>query len=150
MAKGNRSLRYQTAEDMPSGMRTLLQKQEVAPPPARPLIQKFRNGRPVVDTPKKSKYSAVRTVVDGIPFDSKKEARYYEQLKQRKAAGEVLYFLMQVPFRLPGGVRYVIDFMEVHADGRIHWVDVKGVETPLFKMKKKQVEELYGVEIETV
>lgn len=89
------------------------------------------------------KYSAVRTERDGIKFDSKKEARYYDQLKTRVASGEVLFFLRQTPFHLPGGVKYVCDFQEFHADGSVHFVDVKGVQTASFKAKKKQVEALY-------
>lgn len=102
--------------------------------------------------PKKqpNKFKAVPTVVDGFRFDSKAEARYYGELKLRVADGGVLYFLRQVPFHLPGSVRYVVDFMEVHSDGSVHYVDVKGFETPAFKIKKKLVESLYPVEIEVV
>ena len=90
------------------------------------------------------KYGAVRTEVDGIKFGSKKEARYYADLKLRKQAGEVVVFLMQVPFRLPGGVRYVVDFLEFHSDGTVHFIDVKGMKTPMYKAKKKMVEHLYA------
>ena len=97
------------------------------------------------------KYNAQPTVVDEIRFDSKAEANYYSQLLIRKQAGEVVTFLRQVPFHLPGGVRYVVDFLEFHADGTVHFVDVKGVETATFKAKKKQVEELYApIKIEVV
>ena len=91
----------------------------------------------------KHKYSAVRVERDGIKFASKKEARYYERLKLRVRSGEVLFFLRQTPFHLPGGVKYVCDFQEFHADGNVRFVDVKGVETAMFKAKKKQVEALY-------
>lgn len=94
------------------------------------------------------KFNAVRTESDGINFDSKKEARYYEQLKLRVAAGEVIFFLRQVPIHLPGGVRYVVDFQEFHADGTVRFIDVKGVQTASFIAKKKMVESLYPVEIE--
>lgn len=89
------------------------------------------------------KYSAIATECDSIRFDSRKEARYYRKLKTRQAAGEIVVFLRQVPFYLPGGVRYVCDFQEFHADGSVHFVDVKGVETATFKAKKKIVEDLY-------
>lgn len=94
------------------------------------------------------KFGARPTEVDGIRFDSKKEARYFQKLRIREAAGEVLFFLRQVPFHLPGGVRYVVDFQEFHADGTVHFVDVKGMETPEFKAKKKQVEALFPITIE--
>lgn len=96
------------------------------------------------------KFNAVRTESDGINFDSKKEARYYEQLKLRVKAGEVLFFLRQVPLHLPGGVRYVVDFQEFHSDGTVRFVDVKGMQTKDFVMKKKMVESIYPIEIEVV
>ena len=35
-----------------------------------------------------SKYNNAKIVVDGITFDSKDEAKYYELLKAKRAAGE--------------------------------------------------------------
>jgi len=96
------------------------------------------------------KYNAVKTDVDGIRFDSKKEARYYVNLKLRKEAGDVVFFLRQVPFHLPGNVTYRVDFQEFLADGTVRFVDVKGFSTKTFVMKKKMVESLYPVEIEVV
>lgn len=90
------------------------------------------------------KYGAVRTELDGIKFDSKAEANYYGELKLRKMAGEVVQFLRQVPFYLPGGVKYVVDFVEFWADGSVHFVDVKGQETESFRAKKRMVEELFA------
>ena len=90
------------------------------------------------------KYRAVKTTRDGIKFDSKKEAAYYEKLKLRVQSGEVVTFLRQTPFHLPAGVRYVCDFQEFHADGSVHFVNVKGFETPEFKAKKKMVEQIYA------
>lgn len=103
-----------------------------------------------VEKKKRNKFGAVATEVDGIKFPSKLEANYYAQLKLRVRAGEVLYFLRQVPFYIPGGVRYVVDFMEVHADGSVHYIDTKGKETETFKIKKKLVEHHYPVMIELV
>ena len=96
------------------------------------------------------KYKAVKTEADGIRFDSKIEARYYEQLKLRQRAGEVVFFLRQVPLHLPGSVRYVVDFQEFHSDGSVHFVDVKGMETTEFKTKKRIVESIYPITIEVV
>ena len=99
---------------------------------------------------KASKYRNVRTEVDGYKFDSKKEAAYYCDLKLRQRAGEVSYFLRQVPIHLPGGVRYVCDFLIFYPDGSHEYVDVKGVRTRTYIMKKKMVEALYPIKIEEV
>lgn len=136
-AKASRALRYRSPADMPAGMRQLHERQESGYRP-----------QAIAGTPKRSKYGAEPTVVDDIRFDSKAEARYYERLKLRVKSGAVRYFLRQVPFHLPGGVRYVVDFMEVRADGSVHWIDVKGIETAMFRTKKRLVESLYPVTIE--
>ena len=96
------------------------------------------------------KFNAVRTEVDGVKFSSKKEASYYQTLCLRRKAGEVLFFLRQVPFHLPGGVRYVVDFQEFHADGTVHFVEIKGFDTPMGKFKRKMVEDLYPIKIEVI
>lgn len=99
---------------------------------------------------RRHKYNAKKVEYDGIRFDSKKEGKYYQSLKLRVQAGEVIFFLRQVPFHLPGNTVYRVDFQEFHADGTIHFTDVKGYETKDFKLKKRQVEDLYPVEIELV
>ena len=86
--------------------------------------------------------------VDGIIFQSKKEKEYYLQLKMLQKAGQIRFFLRQVPFELPGGVRYYLDFLEFWADGRVRFVDVKGYKTAPYKIKKKQVEATYNIQIE--
>ena len=97
------------------------------------------------------KYHAIRTEYDGIKFDSKKEAKYYLELKLRKKAGQVIQFLRQVPFHLPGNVIYKVDFLEFHADGTVHFVDVKGMQTKEFIIKRKVVEYLYApIKIEII
>ena len=99
---------------------------------------------------RKHKFNAVKTELDGINFDSKTEAKYYTELKFRMKAGEVIFFLRQVPFDLPGKVKYRIDFQEFHSDGTIHFIDVKGKKTDIYIAKKKIVEALYPIEIEEV
>lgn len=97
----------------------------------------------------KHKYNAIAVEFDGIRFDSKKEGKYYQELKLRVAAGEVIFFLRQTVFHIEGGT-YRVDFQEFHTDGTIHFVDVKGMQTAAFKKSKKQVELRYPVEIEVV
>ncbi len=96
------------------------------------------------------KFKASPTLRDGIRFDSKLEAKYYERLKILQAAGEIVFFLRQVPFHLPGGVRYVVDFVEFRSDGSVVFTDVKGMETSDFKTKRKLVESIYPVTINVV
>ena len=96
------------------------------------------------------KYHAKACEEDNIRFSSKAERAFYRSLKMKKVVGEVVFFLRQVPFDLPGNTKYFVDFQVFYADGTIAFIDVKGVSTPLFIMKKKQVEDLYPVEIEVI
>lgn len=93
------------------------------------------------------KFNAIRTVSDGIKFASKREARRYEELKLMQKAGEVVFFLRQIPFYLPGNIKYVCDFQVFFKDGTVRFEDVKGMRTPQYKAKKRMVEALYPVEI---
>jgi len=106
-----------------------------------------RKGSPPEAPKKPSKYHAIMEECDGIKFQSKKEARYYRELKARMFAGEVRYFLRQVPFDL-FGVKYRVDFMEVWTDGSIHWIDVKGFRTETYRIKRRMVEANYPIKIE--
>lgn len=93
------------------------------------------------------KFKAKRTEVDNIKFSSKKEAKRYNILKSLQNVGEVLFFLRQVPFHLPGGVKYICDFLIFWASGEVTIEDVKGFKTESYKAKKKMVEALYPIEI---
>ena len=93
------------------------------------------------------KFHAKRTEVDNIKFSSKKEAKRYNILKSLQNVGEVLFFLRQVPFHLPGNVKYVCDFLIFWANGEVTIEDVKGFKTESYKAKKKMVEALYPIEI---
>jgi len=95
----------------------------------------------------KHKFKAIPTVSDNIRFSSKKEKKRYEELKLLQQAGELLFFLRQVPFHLPGNVKYVCDFMSFWKDGAVTIEDVKGFKTPMYKTKKKILEATYPIEI---
>jgi hypothetical protein len=98
--------------------------------------------------PLRHKFHAKPTELDGIKFPSKLEARRYAELQVLRAAGEVLFFLRQVPFHLPGGVTYRVDFQIFWTDGRVSFEDAKGVATEVYRIKRRQVEALYPVTIE--
>lgn len=87
---------------------------------------------------------------DGIVFDSKAEMHWYRQLVDAKKHGVIKYFLRQVPFHLPGNVKYLCDFMVIYADGRLEYQDVKGMRTAMYRLKRKQVEALYPVKIREI
>lgn len=100
----------------------------------------------------RSKYGARKTVIDGIRFDSAKEARYYCELKLRKIAGEIVDFERQALFtHIVNGVkcfRYYADFVEYYPDGTRKVVDVKGYKkNPVYRIKKKCIEAQYGIVI---
>lgn len=95
----------------------------------------------------KHKFRAIRTELDGIKFDSKKESKRYQELLLLVKAGEVLFFLRQVPFHLAGNVKYLCDFVVFWKNGYVTFEDVKGIKTPMYILKKKQVEALYPIEI---
>lgn len=103
---------------------------------------------------KKHKYNAHKTMVDGIQFDSKREAEYYCQLKLRITAGEIIKFDLQPEFVLQEGyvnkagykvraIKYKADFRIYYPNGRIQIVDVKGVRTRTYLNKKKMLLKRY-------
>jgi hypothetical protein len=93
------------------------------------------------------KFKNIITVRDGLKFRSKKEARYYDQLKIQQKMGEVIFFLRQPRFDLPGGITYSADFQVFYSDGTVQFVDVKGKKTKGYIRNKKQVEALYPIQI---
>lgn len=102
---------------------------------------------PVTHAPKPAKYRNVKVTIDGIKFDSKLEGRCYEWLKLRQLAGDVRWFIRQVPFGLEGGVTYRADFLAVTWHD-VEVIDAKGRDTPESKNKRKQVLARYGVEVQ--
>ena len=68
-------------------------------------------------------------------------------LKLLVKSGEIIFFLRQVPFDLPGGVKYRCDFQIFWGNGKVTHEDSKGKRTDMYIAKKKMVEALYPVEI---
>jgi len=110
-----------------------------------------------------TKYRAQPTEVDGHRFASKREAARYQELRLLERAGKIVNLELQPRFECRvNGIKvctYVADFAFVdleraagggEASPRVI-EDVKGVRTPVYRMKKKLVEALYpGVVIEEV
>lgn len=99
-----------------------------------------------------NKYCAKAVTVDGIRFASKKEAAHYGALKIRLRLGEISDLRLQPKFPLAvNGVKictYIADFeyTEVATGERIV-CDVKGVKTPVYRIKAKLVKALFGIDI---
>lgn len=92
---------------------------------------------------KKSKYNAIPTEVDGFRFDSKMEARRYEQLKSLIKSGEVKHVDIHPIFWLAPGIKYEADFGVYYSNGSIEIEDVKGYETSEFKIKAKLFNQIH-------
>lgn len=116
-------------------------------------------------TPKKPrKYRNTKTVLDGITFDSKREAARYQELKVLAARGVIEDFRHQAPFVLAPGVRfsdekrakpalrYVADFA-YKLDGRLVVEDVKSAVTAgaaAYRIKRHLMLSVHGIEVKEV
>lgn len=98
-----------------------------------------------------SKYHNKKTEFRGIVYDSKREARYAQELYLRMKAGEIIKIENQVSFPVVVAGKkictYIADFRIHYRQGRMEVIDVKGMKTPVYRLKKKLVEALYGIEI---
>lgn len=99
-----------------------------------------------------SKYKSKTTYVDGRKFSSKKEANRFVELKLMERAKAIHDLQMQVPFPLikksPYGreIKYYADFVYYEGD-RMVVEDTKGYRTDVYKLKKRLMAEIYGIEI---
>lgn len=100
-----------------------------------------------------SKYRARKTCVDGITFDSKREACRYLVLKSMEEDGAIENLRRQVRYELVPAfdvdgkhyrpVYYVADFVYVE-DGKEVVEDVKGMRTDVYRLKSKLFARRYG------
>ena len=95
------------------------------------------------------KFGARRCERDGIKFPSKLEADCHRELLRLQSLGLVRLFLRQPTFDLPGGFRHKVDFLVFTADSAL-FIEAKGKDLAMGRMKRLQVEELYGVAIHVV
>jgi len=115
--------------------------------------------------PSTNKYQAHAVRVDGILFDSQREAARYQELKLRQLAGEISHleihpgFALIVPQlsgdELPVAVFHTVGMFHADFKYRDHrtkaWVveDVKSqpTKTEAYKLRKKIVEAVHGITI---
>lgn len=111
--------------------------------------------------PQESKYHNRRVTVDGISFQSVKEASRWQELRLMERAGEIVGLKRQLRIelvpktKLYRAVSYVADF--VYFDkraGKTVYEDVKGYKGgsayQLFTLKKKMLYWRHGIEIKEV
>lgn len=109
---------------------------------------------------KASKYGNKKVEVNGIQFDSKKEARRYLDLRAMEIAGQIQNLRLQVKYllipsqRIDGKVVereacYVADFV-YEKDGETVVEDTKGYRTPDYILKRKLMLSVWGIQIKEV
>ena len=119
----------------------------------------------------RSKFGNRKVTVDGIRFDSRKEAKFYLFLKEAEKKGDISDLRLQVPYELipaiyedqvihlktkdkivkrcvQKAVHYVADFVYIETLNNIEVVvDTKGFKTPEYKLKKKMMRAFKGIDI---
>lgn len=101
-----------------------------------------------------NKFNAKKTEVDGITFDSKREAERYCELKLLERAGEITELRLQPVYELQPAytdnennkqraITYRADFEYRDPDRGCIVEDVKGMELPDFKLKAKLFRYIY-------
>ena len=108
-------------------------------------------------TAKQNKYHNKKVIVDNIKFDSKKEARRYNELKLLEKAGIIKNLQRQVKYELQPSfkyngktiraINYIADFV-YEKDGELIVEDVKGIKTDIYKLKKKMLLYIFNIEIQ--
>ena len=121
-----------------------------------------------------NKHKNIKTTIDGITFDSKKEAKRYQELKLLEKAGEIQGLELQKRFvllpsqyegyvrygkkgqRLKDGIRciekecaYIADFV-YQENGETVVEDVKGRRLPEYIIKRKMMLYFYGIKVKEV
>ncbi len=110
---------------------------------------------------KSNKLHNTKTIVDGIRFDSKKEAKRFLELQQMLANGEISNLELQKPFVLippkkrsdgktERACKYLADFVYVK-DGKTITEDIKGCKFGatynLFIIKRKLMLFIHGITV---
>lgn len=101
------------------------------------------------------KYRNKKVEILGINFASKLESNIYLKILEYQKKYDFTFFLqpkyeLESKFTISGkafrSIDYIADF-EIFINGKVHVVDAKGIETPVFALKKKMFAKKYGKEI---
>ena len=114
------------------------------------------------------KYRNIKTVIDGIKFSSKKEAKRYLELKEMQKRGEIKDLSLQPAFTFSvcrrdtnefcllryrdsnRVLKYIADFAYTTIDEKLVIEDAKGFKTPEYKIKKSLMFHVHGIEVQEV
>jgi len=122
---------------------------------------------------RRSKYNNVKTVVDGIKFDSKREASRYGELKLLEKSGDIFNLQLQpkytfeinnmilrnekksngakgAPVSYTADFRYKVETLHHLGDKPIIKLiieDSKGFKTDIYKIKKALMLAVHGIEV---
>ena len=109
-----------------------------------------------------SKYNNKKTKIDDLTFDSRKEAREYLRLKALQDRGDITGLRLHVKFDFKINdeylryvdskrvIKYVADFEYFDLYGSRKIVDVKGVKTRDYLIKKALMLSVHGILVEEV
>ena len=108
----------------------------------------------------RQKYNSRKTIVDGIKFDSKKEATRYKELKTLEKSGVISNLQRQVKYVLIPAQRedkklierecsYYADFVYIRGGEQVV-EDTKGVRTPEYIIKRKLMLYVHKIRIKEV
>lgn len=111
-------------------------------------------------TYRQSKYHSRKVTVDGIIFDSVKEAKRWRELSLLERAGVIQNLQRQVKIELIPSQRiggkvveraasYIADFV-YEKDGQTVWEDTKGFKTKDYILKRKLALFMHGIRIKEV
>lgn len=110
--------------------------------------------------PRGNKFGSRKTQVDGITFDSKREARRFAELRLLERAGEISNLQIQVPFVLipnqrdeesgrviERAVTYRADFVYNDRNGKMIVEDAKGYRTDVYLIKRKLMLKVHKIRV---
>jgi len=131
-------------DDLPQHLKDKFDEQENA---KKKFLERFPNYSPAA---KQTKFASVSTIVDGVKFDSKKEANRYRDLKMLQAGGKIKDLKWQIKFELIPTqtykgqtlrrVSYYADFSYYDTEKNETIIeDVKGIKTTEYIIKKKML-----------
>ena len=106
------------------------------------------------------KYRNTPTSIGAEKYSSKREAARHQELLLMQKAGSIAGLMLEVAFVLAPGVliagetrrrpavRYVADFVYTDArTGMIVIEDAKGMQTPVYRLKKHLMKTVHGIDL---